>query len=364
MNNCFWRNRKGKLMLKWPLLLAVAILLIPLSGGCGVKTAPYPEAATLPGQVLNLTQTFTPEGELILSWMPPKENMVGRPVKSLDGFAIEMTDDNYCVGCRPKYIQVDLVPLATPPPGLEMAPGPYHWRFKAEPGRVYHFRVTSVARGGGKHPQARAATMVWALKVPGSLSGFRAALGDRSVELAWRGVTGDVKAEFQKREGDGPWQGISGLDPARGHHSDLEVEYGKSYRYRGRLARYKDDTKQPGTWSREIKVRVSDFTPPNPPGYLDVALTSNGVRLNWENLAAVDPEVAGYRVYRQLQGEADFSRLSPVLLRENFFFDPVSLNLNKVARYRVTAVDSSRKANESLPSPVVDVYLEPPVQLQ
>ncbi|MDR1920910.1 MAG: hypothetical protein LBS31_04105, partial [Candidatus Adiutrix sp.] len=56
--------------------LGLAALCLAALAGCGVKTAPYPVDATLPGPVVNLSQNITPEGELILSWLAPQVNRV------------------------------------------------------------------------------------------------------------------------------------------------------------------------------------------------------------------------------------------------------------------------------------------------
>ena len=351
------RGDLGKLLI---LLTALAFV-----SACGVKTAPYPEAATLPSKVEGLSQTVTDQGELILSWKPPQSNMVGRPLGSLGGFDIEVADnvvdDNYCIGCPHQYVKTDRVPALTPPPGLSLAPGPYTWRFPVRQGHVYHVRVTGVSKSGGRHPQATAETVVWALPAPGALGGFSAAMGDKAVNLGWSRPSAGFRAEIEKMSADKTWAAIPSLDPSQGHFTDLGVEYEQSYTYRGRLVRLKDDTSVTGPWSREITVRVVDVTPPNPPGYLDAVLGDNGVRLAWES-QAFDPDLAGYRVYRQLPGEAGFTRVGPELIKENTFFDPLKLTPGTTVRYQVTAVDKSPRANESLPSATSDVLLDPPVE--
>lgn len=362
------RSREGKDGLRrawaWP-VSAILVFLALLTAACGVKTAPYPEAATLPAKVQGLTQAITDQGDLILTWKPPKENMVGRPLKSLGGFELDLADnvadESYCLGCPHQYRTVDRVPAASPPPGMELAPGPYTWRYQTKPGHVYHVRVTAVSEGGGRHPDAWTEAVVWGLDAPGALPGFAAGMGDRSVELSWNRPGRGFQAEIEKQDAKGVWRSINGLESAKGHFSDLDVEYEKSYTYRGRLVQVKEETRALGAWSPERTVRVVDVTPPNPPGFLDAALDRGGVRLSWESIA-FDPDLAGYRVYRQLSGEADFTRVGPALLKDNTFFDPVTLTPETSVRYRVTSVDKSPRANESLSSPTTEVFLEPPVE--
>ena len=132
-------------------------------------------------------------------------------------------------------------------------------------------KAAGVSKGGGVHPSAWTEVVVWALPAPGSL-GFSAALGDRSVELSWNRPGQGYTAEVEKQNAKGEWRGLTGLDQKSGRYSDFDVEYEKTYVYRARLVRLKDQTKVLGPWSPDRSVRVIDVVPPNPPGYLDAAL--------------------------------------------------------------------------------------------
>ncbi|UQZ88828.1 hypothetical protein C4J81_06285 [Deltaproteobacteria bacterium Smac51] len=340
-------------------------LLLLMVWGCGVKTSPYPADAILPGPVSGLSQFVTDQGELVLSWNAPANNMVGRPLQSLGGFEIEMSDNPaneiYCETCPHRYEKIDLVPAMTPPPGLMVAQGPYTWRYKLTSGHVYRFRVLSVAKNGGVHPGSAVPAVVWSIPAPGALAGFGASMRDKAVELHWSRPSAGYMAEVEKRASDGQWKPLPDFDGASGRYVDLKVDYENTYVYRGRLTSQKGETRTAGPWSDDRAVNVLDATPPNPPGYLDAALAANGVRLTWESLA-FDPDLAGYRVYRQLSGEDGFTRISGPLLKANTFFDPVRLTPDATARYRVTSVDGSPRANESGPSPTADVLLDPPAE--
>ncbi len=357
------KREEGPNRLRAALTVSSIVVMLALTGACGVKSAPYPAMATLPEKVQGLSQSLTDQGELILNWRPPANNLVKRPLTDLGGFEIRMADntisDAYCVGCPHRFETVDRLPAASPPPGLDLAPGPYSWRYQLTEGHVYVFRVYSVAPGGGIHPQSYAETTVWAISAPGPLPGFSAGLGDRSVELSWRRPAQGFRAEIEKRGPGGDWAPLADLDQNSGRYSDTAVEYEKTYLYRARLAKIKEQTSAPGPWSPEITVRVVDLTPPNPPGHLDASLAAGGVQLRWESLA-FDPDLAGYRLYRQGEGESGYTRVGPALLTTNSFFDPVTDWNGQVRRYQVTAVDKSPRANESQPSPVADVYLDPP----
>ena len=75
--------------------------------------------------------------------------------------------------------------------------------------------------------------------------------------------------------------------------------------------------------------------------------TSQGVELRWEPSPAAD--LAGYRVYRRGPGVEAPELLTPELLTRPYFVD-FRVQRGQTYHYYVTAVDSTRRANESLPS--------------
>ena len=77
------------------------------------------------------------------------------------------------------------------------------------------------------------------------------------------------------------------------------------------------------------------------------APTVKGVELRWEPSPAKD--LAGYRVYRRQAGETRFSLLTPTLVKKPYYVDD-RVSRGETYYYYVTAVDNSKRANESLPS--------------
>ncbi len=359
---------QGHRLLKGPLCLAGALALCLaalLFSACGVKSPPYPAEATLPNKVEELNHRVTEEGEVIISWRAPKLNMVGRPLKDLGGFEILLAeyplDEHYCQSCPHQYRPVDRLSPLDPPPGLELASGPYQWRYPLKDNHVYRFRVLALSSSGASHPAAWSETIVWSLPGPEKAPSLNLRLSDRLVELSWPKPAAGYAVELQKRVGEGSWAPVSGLEPASGRYQDAAVNYEQDYSYRARLCRQAEASSIPGPWSEEKKVRVIDLTPPPPPGHLSAGLAQGGVQLRWESLEP-DPDLAGYRVYRRLSGEEEFTLLNKRLLTVNSFFDPIVLDWETTARYRVTSVDRSPRANESQPSPGADVMLDPYVE--
>jgi fibronectin type 3 domain-containing protein len=91
------------------------------------------------------------------------------------------------------------------------------------------------------------------------------------------------------------------------------------------------------------------LTPPPPLLDLVAVATDQGVELHWGPSPVPESDLAGYRVYRRESGAAQSVLLTPKLLTKPYFVD-FQVNLGQTYYYYVTAVDSSPRANESLPS--------------
>jgi hypothetical protein len=311
---------------------------------------------TLPGKVLDLKGELDSEGDILLTWKAPEDNAAGRPLRSLGYFEIQSADydrEDFCSGCPSYFRKVGEVMAQPPPPGLLVNPGPYSFRAPLREGRVYRFQVAGFSERGAANPRSWSEVTVYAIGAPGELSGFRAALDDRSVRIVFDRVGPDEAVEIERREGDQPFRP---LPPEAGSFLDLDVEYGHRYAYRGRKVLVRGEGRAPGPWSREIAVEVVDALPPRPVGYLDAALASGGIILKWESLGQED-DIKGYRLYRRAGEGQPFARLGGLIEGTSFLDRDVSPGVDY--GYQVTAVDASPRENESLPSPVATVGTEP-----
>jgi hypothetical protein len=344
------------MFLKKALLLAAAMAVVFGAAACGVKTHPWPEMVTLPGPVRGLSQRLDFDGRLLLSWLPPETNIAGRPLQTLDHFEVWGADYSavdYCEGCPVGFVKFADVFIQAPPPGMELAPGPYVWETRLRPGRVYVFRVAGFSPRGAVNSQAWVRTTVWNLPAPPALSGFTTVADDLSVRLLWSPPSEGTVVEVQRREGQGSFVT---LDPVRDVRVDTAVAYGRHYVYRARTVLVKGETRIPGPWTNDSEVTIEDLLPPPPPSFLDAALTPAGVSLAWENLQERG-DVAGYRIYRRPAEEAAFSVIAEVTSGSTYLDLPPVAGADYV--YRVTAFDTSPRANESSPSPESRVYAEP-----
>jgi hypothetical protein len=335
------------------LFLAFLVSLV----GCGVKTHPYPEIVTLPGPVEGLKQELDDQGHLWLTWNTPAANMAQRPLKTLNHFEIWAADydlPTYCEGCPVNLKKIDEVYLQAPAPGQTYFPGPYVWQTDLRFERAYVFAVAGFSHRGGVHPEAWRRAEVLLTRSPGALLGFAAKADDLAVNLYWNAPPSGQLVEVQRRRLSE--ENFKTLDPVKDGRVDLDVAYENEYVYRARAVTKLGQTLIPGPWSQEITLRIEDLVPPPPPEYLDAAITPEGVKLAWPD-RRLNPDVAGFYLYRSVIGQDNFVRLGG-LMTANTYLD-VNVPENADLRYRLTAVDSSPRHNESGPSPEAEVYFAP-----
>ena len=133
---------------------------------------------------------------------------------------------------------------------------------------------------------------------------------------------------------------------------DLTVQNDTTYYYsvRARLG-------PGGPTSRPSEVAAAtpeDTTPPSQPRGLVAVVAGRTARLAWE--AVPDPDLAGYHVYRSPTAGRGYVKLTPTPQPSTTYVDS-DVRVGQTYYYVVTAVDRSRRANESVPSPEASVTL-------
>jgi hypothetical protein len=92
-----------------------------------------------------------------------------------------------------------------------------------------------------------------------------------------------------------------------------------------------------------IEVKPADIFPPKAPSALISIAGSKLISLSWESNKEND--LAGYRIWRRLEGESDFSLLASELFLESNFND-TKLEKGQKYEYMVTAVDENGNKSE------------------
>jgi len=100
--------------------------------------------------------------------------------------------------------------------------------------------------------------------------------------------------------------------------------------------------------SERVEVLPRDIFPPASPSGLVSASVENLISLSWDTNKEKD--LAGYRVWRKAEGEADFVLLTPEVIQENAYSD-TRVEKDKRYYYAITAQDKS--GNESQKSEAI-----------
>jgi hypothetical protein len=146
-------------------------------------------------------------------------------------------------------------------------------------------------------------------------------------------------------------------------YSDKSFEFGKTYAYIVRSVMDRDNTPLESEDSTPAIVTPADTFPPAAPQAISAAVlpgeTDNAlvVDLSWS--INVEPDFAGYRLYRSEQPDTKGQLLTTELLPTPAYRD-TSVQPSRRYWYVVTAVD--RAGNESTPSPPARVEITQPLQ--
>lgn len=337
--------------------LALFLALFILASACGKKMDPLPPEAVLPGPVREFRLAQEGEG-LLLSWQFPTENQLGQPLVQLRGFYLERCEIKGlepASGCLVDFVRVADIDLEYPRAGVVKDGTVYYHDTNLIPGRRYYYRVA--AYDPSRYPGAwsRVLSHAWGV-LPRAPQQLEAEAGDRLVALTWSPVTqlsdGSPVRDLAgyhvyRRAAAGDWVRITPAVVSGTAFQDVAVKNDVEYTYTVRAVRQVGADRLESLDSPTRTVKPEDLTAPPPVLNLVAAVTARGVELRWDESPA--PDLAGYRVYRRRAGEARFTRLTPDLLKKPYYVD-AQVSRGQTYYYYVTAVDNSRRANESVPS--------------
>lgn len=181
--------------------------------------------------------------------------------------------------------------------------------------------------------------------------------------LSWSppSVEGDLRYNVYRSRPAEVWpEAPLNIEPlADTAYLDTAVQVGERLVYQVRLSLAPGIPYREGEPSESLEVMVEDRIAPAPPAALVGVQEGKAVRLFWN--PGRERDVAGYRVYRQIQ-EQDWVQVGPKLIENPSFLD-VEIEPGQQLAYRVTAVDGAEPANESEPSETIrlEVVAEPEV---
>jgi len=337
--------------------LLLVLLTLGFLGACGKKEAPISPDLVLPAPVEDFR--LSQEGEsLVLRWGFPQMNQLGQPLIQLAGFQLyrcAVPGVSPASGCAPGFTLLADIELDYPKVGRTQGEWVAYQDRNLTPGTCYSYRVAAYGPKGDLGAWSQVLSQAWGIlpRAPGAPT---AEAGDREVQLAWQEVSSlqngaplqDLAGyAIYRRTEQGDWQRLNPAPLVATQFQDVAVKNEVEYTYMIRAVRRLGDYTLESLDSPSRTATPQDLTPPPPPLNLVAVPTSRGVELRWEPSPA--PDLAGYRVYRSLAGEASPVRLTTEPVKKPYFVD-TQASPGQTYYYSVTAVDTSKRANESLPS--------------
>jgi hypothetical protein len=346
---------------------ALAIAALSLVA-CGKRGSPVAPQTRVPQAVSDLSAVAREDG-IDLAWTPAGRRVdqtrlfdpgVARLYRLEDAGAGEPRAAVRVNDRIAGYTEIATVPLRDPPPP-ELREGRilYTDRRGLTVGRRYTYVVlTTDAQGRISAPSPRVS--VTYIAPPEAPRDLKAEPGDGEVRLAWEPsahlvdgtpVTGTLTYEILRTPDAGTAATAVGrTSPGATTFVDRGVANDRTFHYAVRGVRAEGGATVLGAASPRVVVTPAKTTPPSPPTDL-VAIASRGeVRLSWKPSPA--PDVGVYLIYRA-GATGDFARVGSVRPPASTFVDR-AVPPGRY-RYRVTAQDTSTRANESAPSGDVPV---------
>ncbi|MCI0371365.1 MAG: fibronectin type III domain-containing protein [candidate division NC10 bacterium] len=333
--------------------LILACLLGLLLPACGRKGPPVPPRPAVPAAI---ALSAAAEGRtVLLRWARPTRNADGSPLIGLNHFvllrAAEPLPGGPAEAASPLRL-LDAVPAVRPENATVEGETYRYVDGVQEPlvfGVRYTYRIAAVTDRGISGPPI--AAVVEVLPPPAPPRALRAEAGEGVVTLAWQappaGEAPSVSAYHVYREepgGPGPVR-VTRFPVQGTRYVDLNVQNERPYRYTVRAVAGEGPGARESEPAGPAEAVPEDRTPPAPPRGLTALREGDAIRLRWA--VSPEPDLLGYRVYRRTLPDGRQVLLTAEPVPEPEYQDrpppgPVA--------YTVTAVDRSRRRNESAAS--------------
>ncbi len=330
--------------------IAIAFIVLLSVSGCGRKTPPVPPGAVIPLPVTDLRHLSDNQGAY-LTWTSPSFADSGSAEKSIRSFLVLQAEESgeTCPDCPVRYNRSFSVDAAGTVPGEKI-------QFRLPDLKIrhfYHYKVISRAGWGVASPDSNEISFLWE-NPPMAPAGVLLMPADGRMTVKWQPVTalsdGRGLAEavryqvFRSENGENFMP--SGAPQTEVTYVDTGLTNGRTYYYRVRAFHLLSGTERFSGASETSAASPIDTTPPAPPYGITVVETVDAVKVLWEDIGGSD--VAGYRIYRRLEGEKNYTLAGETGSNTFTFVDRHFPASSETLFYSMTAFDHADPPNESI----------------
>ncbi|MGB9892832.1 MAG: fibronectin type III domain-containing protein [Candidatus Saccharicenans sp.] len=334
----------------------IAIYISFFNFGCGRKGQLLEPVPGIPQPVSNFQ--VTQKGDrLVFSWTNPEKYLNGKPlnVSSVEIRAMEIKDETVSEKLLASSFIKFSKPLAELKIGqfsLEKEKAELKLDLQAVTAKGYCFGLRTRGKRGGWSEISNLARVKPQL-LPLPPRSLQAECFEDRIVLSWLppifcidGKTRLKEVGFNVyRSQGGDFERLNSAPLTESRYDDRQFSFGQDYRYLIRAIRIESPDLGESEDSEILEITPVDIYPPRTPAEAKAIVSEQGVSLSW--IPNQEADLAGYRVYRQKEGESRPFLLTAQLLTDPVFFD-LTVEKNCLYVYSIMAVDSF--SNESPPA--------------
>lgn len=318
------------------------VLALLAAAGCGYSGDPLPPLANVPSRVMDLSAVQRGD-RIVATFTLPKQTTEGMAIKG------ELKLD-LRIGPVPNPYQEDvwLAGAMGVPPGV-VENGSVTYEIPSVPwtGKEAAIGVRVSGPNGKESAWSNLAVVPVVAPLP-TPADVRAENTAQGVRLSWQAA--GMAFRIFRRSGTEPFAQVA--ETPQSPWTDTSTEFGKTYIYQVQtFAKLGDNHEAESELSQQVSITPQDVFPPAVPAGLRATPTPNSVELTWD--ANTEPDLAGYRIYRAVDG-GPFEKIADLSTLPTY--SDRAVEHGKAYRYAVSAIDQA--GNESMRSPVAEAVLE------